>query len=167
MGRLARAVKTMFQTRGSAPGKAVVVQTAAAGNAERTTEMYHPPGISSGPTAGDRVVEIPLSGGTRVIIASHNYRVEVDAAAGETKIYSTDTDGTQVKGLISLKTDGTIEINGGDKYLVLHSELDSILQGFVTAMNTALAAKVDGGGSPGTLSLDISAASTTTVKTGG
>jgi hypothetical protein len=167
MGRLVRVVKSMFSKRGSAPGKSVVVQTTAAGNAERTTEVYHPPGISSAPTMEDRAVEIPLGTGTRVILAFHNYRLEVEVEAGQTKIYSTSADGSMLKALINLKVDGTVEINGGDKVFVTHAELNTALQAYVTAVNTALAAKLDGGGTPGAASLDISAAATTTVKTGG
>lgn len=60
-----------------------------------------------------------------------------------------------------------IELNGGSKAFVTHAELDAALQTFVTALNLAFASKENGSGSPGSLTLDISAAATTTVKTGG
>lgn len=60
-----------------------------------------------------------------------------------------------------------IELNGNTKTFVTHTELNTALQGFVGALNTLFASKLDGGGTSGTLALDISAAATTTIKTGG
>jgi len=69
-------------------------------------------------------------------------------------------------GVVSIK--GTeIDLNGNSKSFVTHSELDAALQTYVTAVNAFFQTKLDGGGTPGTLSIDISAAKTTTVKTGG
>lgn len=60
-----------------------------------------------------------------------------------------------------------IELNGSTKEFVTHAELNTALQTFVSALNTALASKENGSASPGTLTIDISAAKTTTIKTGG
>ena len=60
-----------------------------------------------------------------------------------------------------------IDLNGASKSLVTHGALTTALQTFVTAVNLLMATKLDGGGSPGTLTIDISSAATTTVKTGG
>lgn len=75
---------------------------------------------------------------------------------------------------VHFKADGTVtidgsnvEINGNDKRFVTYAELNSALQTFVTSLNSALALKLDGVGSPGTTSIDISASETQTVKTGG
>lgn len=168
MGKLGRVIKSLFTTRSTAPGKAVVIQLVGAGGIERTAEMYHNPGISSMPTPEDRVIELPIGrSGTRVIIASHNYRAEVEPATGETVIYSTNAAGDTVQSKIHLKADGTIEINGDSKTLVTGAELQTALNTFAAAINTALGTKLDGGGTAGTTSVDISAAETTTVKTGG
>ena len=168
MGRVAKVLSSVFKTRSTAPGKSIVVKTIGAGGAQRTAEMYHNPGISSAPTKSDRVIEIPIgNSGTRVIVASHNYRVEVEPAAGETIIYSTNTAGDTVQSTIKLDADGNIEINGDSKSFVTYAELNTALQSLVTAINTTFGTKLDGGGTTGALSLDISAAETTTVKTGG
>lgn len=60
-----------------------------------------------------------------------------------------------------------IELNGNTKTFVTHTELNSALQTFVTSLNGLFASKLDGGGAPGTLTLNISSAATTTIKTGG
>ena len=162
-----------FSKKGSAPGKAVVLKTESGGGdvkQERTVELYHPPGISSGPTPQDRVVIAPAGTGVRVAIGTHNYRIEVEPLSGETIIYSTNSDGSVVKATIKLDTDGNIEVNGNSKRFVTYKELDTALQTFKTALNLHVhPTAATGPPSPPTtpMSIDISAAETTTVKTGG
>lgn len=74
-----------------------------------------------------------------------------------------DMDGEKLR---VISPDG-IELNGNSKTFVTYAALNTALQGLVLAINTALGTKESGASSPGTLSLDISAAETTTVKTGG
>ena len=168
MAGLARVVRSIFSRRQSAPGKAVVVQVAAEAGEERQVELYHSPGIASAPTKGDRIITIPIGRSAfRIAIGTHNYRVEIDAGEGETIVYSTNASGSTVQASIKLGTDGNIEINGGSKRLVTYGELNTALQLMVTAINAGLAAKVDGGGTPGAVALDISAAQTTSVRTNG
>lgn len=165
MGGLSKVTGIRYGKRGAAPGKSVLIRTATAIE-ERELEMYHPPGVASAPTEADQVVDVPI-GTKRIIIASHNYLIEVEPEAGETILYSTNSDGTAEAARVHLKNDGTIEINGNTKSLVTHAELNTALQTMITALNAALGTKLDGGGTPGALTLDISAAETTTVKTGG
>lgn len=113
MGLLEKATAITFDTKGSAPGKAVIIQTIGAGEQERTAEMYHNPGISSGPTINDRIVKVPIGGGVKVAVASHNYRINVEVIAGETIIYSTNTAGDTVKSQIKLDNAGNIDMNSG------------------------------------------------------
>lgn len=74
-----------------------------------------------------------------------------------------DMDGEKLR---VINPDG-IELNGNSKTFVTYAALNTALQGLVLAINAALGTKESGSSSPGTLSLDISAAETTTVKTGG
>lgn len=59
-----------------------------------------------------------------------------------------------------------IQLNGSSKALVTET-LSSLLSAFVTAINAQFATKQDASGSPGSLTLDISTALTTTIKTDG
>lgn len=168
--QLARIVKTLWQTRGNAPGNAVVVQLSAGGEQERTAEFYQLPGVASGPTKEDRAVVVPTGSGYRVVVASHNYRVGVEVSAGETVIYSTDSDGGSTQALIKLNTDGNIDLNGDGKTLVTHAELDTALQNLVTALNSHTHPDPSSGttGAPSSpLSLDISAAEAASLRTDG
>lgn len=167
MGWLEKVTGIDFKKKGSAPGKAVIIQTIAAGNQERNEEMYHNPGISSAPTKNDRVITVPVGTGTRVIVAAHNYRIEVEPDAGETIIYSTNSDGSIIKSQIKLDNDGNIDLNGDTKKFVTYTALNAALQLFITALNVNIGTKLDGGGTPGALTLDISAAETTTIRTDG
>jgi hypothetical protein len=175
MARIGRIVKSLYKRRASAPGKSVVVQIVGQAGEERTAEFYHPPGISSAPTPEDRAVIVPIgSGGFRIVIATHNYRVEVEAGAGETIIYSTNAGGDAVTATIKLdaagniqaNADGNIDLNGSAKKLVTHAELNTALQTFIATLNLHVHGAA--GTPPVTpMSLDISAAQTSSVRTGG
>ena len=104
-----------YETKGAAPGDAVILKTAAAGEQERTRELYHPPGVASGPTPEDRAVIVPVEGGVKVAVSTHNYRISLEVSAGETVIYSTSADGSEVKSKIALDNDGNIIMNDGGK----------------------------------------------------
>lgn len=69
-----------------------------------------------------------------------------------------------------LTSGGDIELNGNSKNFVTHTELNTALQSFLTALNLHThPTAATGPPSPPTapLSLDISAAKTSTIKTGG
>lgn len=171
MGWLGTVTGISFKKKGAAPGKAIIIQTLSAGEQERTAEMYHSPGISSMPTENDRVISVPIGTASRVIIAAHNYRIEVEPSSGETIIYSTNGDGSVVKSTIKLDNDGNIDLNGDGKKFVTHAELDTALQTFITALNLHVHATVTSLGTPTPpatpMSLDISASETTTIRTDG
>lgn len=68
---------------------------------------------------------------------------------------------------ILLKSDGTMELNGNALRFVTWDALNTALQGLMTAINAKFATKQDAAGAAGGLSLDISGAKSTTMKTGG
>lgn len=125
MGFLASVTNIAYAVKAAAKGKAVIITTKAAGGQERTTELYHPPGLSSGPTKEDRAVGVVIGTGKRVAVATHNYRLEIEVVDGETILYSTDPDGLEVKGKVSLDTDGNISLNDGTDYAVAYEDLQT------------------------------------------
>lgn len=177
MGGLSCISNFSIKRKASAPGKSIVVATEAAGNQERNTEYYQLPGFAGGPTPGDVPVEVRVGTGSRIVVASQNYKVEVDVSAGETLIYSTSSDGDEIQAQIKLDSSGNIMLTSGDsgslslngesKSLVTYTALNTALQTMLATINTLLASKLDGTGIAGTAVLDISGAATTTVKTGG
>ncbi|MFW6312269.1 MAG: hypothetical protein ACOC2N_00090 [Spirochaetota bacterium] len=171
MARLIEAKNSQIETKGNAPGESVVIQGELGEEGAITPELYQQPGLMSRPPDGARGVYVPLRNGRGygVVVATHNYRLVIspEPEKGETVLYSTNADGDTVHAKIKLDASGNISLNGNDKRLVTYEELNSALQSMVSAINTGFAAKLDGGGSPGTVTLNISAAETTTVRTGG
>jgi len=122
MNRLYTIVKTLFATLRKAPGDAVVVQVESEAGENRELEYYQLPGIASGPTPEDRAATVNLQG-YRVVVGSHNYRVGVEVESGQTRIYSTPSDGSAVKGEVDLQTDGTITAkNDGGNEVEINSD---------------------------------------------
>lgn len=72
-------------------------------------------------------------------------------------------------GNISIEGGGNITLNGDSKTFVTHAELDSALQTFISSLNAHTHPTPSGPSSAPTvpLTLNISSAATTTVKTGG
>lgn len=145
----------------------------------RSSSMVCPPGIDAAPLPDDQGIGIVIDD------AGHGACVGVypdpQALPGEVRIYSRDSAGA-VKAHGWFKADGSgvlnytaaldvdateIHLNGDSKVFVTHAELDAALQLFVIANNAFFSSKLDGNGAPGTMVLDISAAATTTLKTGG
>ena len=171
MGFLATCKSLTYEKKGTAQGKSIYLKTSAGAGQDRISELYHPPGISSAPTKEDSIIDAQIGSGKRVSIVSHNYRIEVEVIDGQTKIYSTNADGSEIKSLIFLDNDGNIELNGNDKTFVTFAELDTALQNMISL----IMAHVHTSASPGSptttptasISVDISVAETTTIKTGG
>lgn len=168
IARLGRIVKSTFERLRKAPGQAIVIQIENDGGEVREVELYQLPGIASGPTPKDRAIILSM-GGYRVAIATHNYRVGAEAEPGQVRIFSTDAAGDSVQGEVLLNTDGTVDLNGSAKRFVTWAELDTALQTHTHAAGALLdstAAPVTGTTGP-PVALDISAAETTTIRTGG
>lgn len=152
----------------SAPGKAPVVNGAGIGGVAIEIEFYGVPGVAARPGKGARVIHIPVgSERYRVGIAAHNYQIDVEPGEGETIVYSTNADGDTLKAEALFDADGNINLNGDGERLVTYAALNTALQNMVTAINLSLGTKLDGGGTAGTLTLNISAAETQTLRTDG
>lgn len=125
-------------------------------------------GMTSKAKKGSNAIVIMPNDSDRVgfVIATETTEYEISLEEGEMAIH------TSADNYIKMKADGTVEvnttsmsINGTSKTLVTTDELNTALQTYVTAINTALGTKLDGGGSPGTATLDISSASSQSITT--
>lgn len=168
MSRLYTIVKMIWQALRAAPGKAITIQVTNDIGEDREIEYYQLPGISAGPTPNDRAATISMNG-YRIAVASHNYRIEVETESGAMTLYSTNATGDTVQARIDLDTAGNIDLNGNGRTLVTHAELDAALQTFISALNLHTHPDpVSGTSGPPTspMSLDITAAEASTVRTG-
>lgn len=167
-------VRGKYDVLENAPGKAAICQGEGFEGQTITTEVFQAPGVFGIPGDGVRGLRILIGGSSRygAVIAVQNYQIELDVGGqGGMAIYSTTADGKTVKSKVVLQPDGTVEVNGSSKRFVTWDELNTAL----TTMAATLTAHVhpETGASTGPspslvgLTVDISAAKTTTVKTGG
>lgn len=172
MATLFNLTRSSRKIKGAAPGEAIVANGEGFAGQQITTEVFQSPGVFSAPGDGSKGVWLPIGGSSRygVVIACQNYKITFDITQGETAIYSTDSGGGTLQAKIILRDDGTIEINGDSKRFVTYDELNTALQSHTHSAG-ALVAPSGGGpvtGSTGApVGLDLSAAQTQTVKTGG
>ena len=192
LGQMGEVTGTTLEARGTATAQNVVVQVSAPDDQQRTAEVYAPAGVAAAPTPGDRTVALPIGQGGRIVIAVHNYKIEVPVEPGEVKIYSTDATGEEIKSSVYLRTDGSIEVDaaagegtvtvtadtvvvnanmtelgGNTKSLVTHAELDAALQQLVTALSGHTHPAPGGATSPPPpFTLNIANAESTKVTTG-
>jgi len=184
---LVKITQGALKTKGNAPGQSAIAQAEGLAGQVLTPEVYQAPGVFGIPGDGTKGVFLKV-GGDRygVVVAVHNYQVSIDVGKGGVAIFATTADGKTVKAKMVFKADGTIastadgiaktdasaiELNGNTKAFVTHAELNTALQTFITALNLHVHTGA-GPGNPTTppvtpMSVDISAAATTTIKTGG
>ncbi len=128
----------------------------------RTVELFSQAGEDVNPANGCRVIVLSLPGTKCAVAVSDDLAPEV--SAGEKEIYSTDNPATAKQARTLWDSSGNVVHNQGVKSAVSYADLNTALQLLVTAINAALATKLDGGGSAGALTLDISLAESPTVK---
>ncbi len=167
VAEILRVTGSVVQAWKSAPGKSPVVTGPAIGGVEIEVELFGSSGIVGRPGRGSRVIVVPVTEKYRVGIAAHNYALSIEPGEGETTIYSTSADGQTLKATIALDADGNISLNGDTERLAMHGPLNTALQNLVTAINAALATKLDGGGTAGALSLNLAAAEADSLRTDG
>lgn len=127
-----------------------------------SANLYGPSGDDSPGLPDDRMAVMEKDGAGNwatvgVLVKSQG------AEAGEKILYSRDSAGV-TKATIKLLGDGIIELNGNADFAVSHTDLNTALQILVTAINSTFATKLDGGGTAGVLTLDISGAKVAEVK---
>ncbi len=168
MVRLIRVLSIALKKKTTAPGKAFVVKSEHGGSVVAETELYQQPGLASAPTKEDVGVEVRCVSGGRVIVATHNYRVEISLKDGETALFSTDASGNTIKSVIKLDQAGNVDLNGNSKRLVTWDELNSALQNHTHLAGALVAPSGPVTGTTGPPSgLDLSSAKTATIRTGG
>jgi hypothetical protein len=128
-----------------------------------------PFGLDSNPIEGMVAVYSRTEHESDQVIVGYLNKNQI-AEPGESRLFSTDSDGNIVFDII-LKNDGTAEIGGNGDNLIRFSPLNSEMESLQTFINTELTkiqtGIVGAGGSytPGSLDIDISGARIDEVKT--
>lgn len=128
----------------------------------QTVELFNDDGVDSLPPLNSFVV-IQKAGNAWKLATAVNDNIAPDSTLlhGEKKIYSSDAG--IIKGFITFLKTGILRINGKNDYAVRYNELDTAMQSLISKINLALAAKLDGVGSSGTVVQDFTDAKVTTV----
>ncbi len=132
-----------------------------AGEDVRTVELFAQAGEDVNPANGCRVVVVDIDNYKAAVAVSDDLTPECDP--GEREIYSTDNPVSAKLARTKWDKDGNVIHNEGTDNPVKWSELNTIFANFITALNAEFSKKVDGGGSPGSLTLDLSTAKSATV----
>lgn len=119
----------------NAPGKSILVDTKSHGTDDG--ELYQQSGIYSRPQDNIDGVVVDCNG-NNIIIATHDYRLDISLEKGEMLVYSYDSDGV-MKGKHKIDIDGNHIFNDGIKSAVSHALLNTALQTMVTAINANFA----------------------------
>ena len=109
------------QYPGDTEGDSIIATGAGSAEKGETAQVYGMPGLIANPGAGTRGVRIRI-GSWDVIIAALNYQVALPSTPGETKLYSTDSDGAEQATVIG-KADGILEVNGDADFAVAFNDL--------------------------------------------
>ncbi len=163
LGNLFKITSTKIdQYPGDIEGDSIIATGEASASKGETAQVYGQAGFISRPPTGVKGVRLRI-GSLDIIIGAFNYKVPLPDNPGDTKIYSTDSDGNEAS-TIKLLADGTIEINGNADNAVSWTDLNTALQGLVTAINANFGTKLDGAGTPGILTLGLTGARVDEVK---
>lgn len=93
--------------------------------------------------------------------ADGSLSIEADSSISTNSTGDTELEAT---GDVKLSPTGEVHLKGDSRTLVTYAELNTALQTLVSSINSAFASKLNGGGSPGGLTLDISSAEAEDVK---
>lgn len=130
----------------------------------RTIELMCNANEDFNPASGCRIFVVEYDEGYQLGIAATD-DLNPESEPGEKELYSTDNPVTQKLAKIKLNKDGEIELNGNMDNVVRWSDLNTQLQLLVANINALFATKLDGGGTAGSLILDISGSKVDEVKT--
>ena len=124
------------------------------------------PGIEINPANNENIVITQIKNSTSFIVSvgGINQNIEPDTNRGERRIYSVSEDGRTIKAVAKFKNDGTLELNGADSYAVKFEELETALNSFKTSVNNQFLTKLDGAGSIGGATVNITPAKSDSVK---
>lgn len=155
MGRIGRLISSKIETF-----IVNVVETRFKYNV--SANSYGPSGDDSPGLPDDRLALMKKDGAGNWVVVGVLVKSQ-GAEAGEKILYSRDSAG-DVQATFKMLKDGIIELNGDSDFAVSHTDLNTALQILVTAINANFATKLDGGGTAGVLTLDISGAKVGSVK---
>lgn len=121
---------------GDIEGDSIIATGEASASKGESAQVYGQAGFISRPASGVRGIRIRI-GSLDIIIGAFNYKVPLPDNPGDSKFYSTDSDGNE-EATIKALADGTIEINGNADFAVAFNDLKAGFDALKADLNTFL-----------------------------
>ena len=122
------------QYPGDNSGDSIIATGEGQASKGETAQVYGQAGFISIPAKNVKGIRFRI-GSLDIIIGAFNYKVPLPDNPGDSKVYSTDSDGNE-KATCKLLADGTIEINGNTDFAVAFNDLKTQFDELKTAFNT-------------------------------
>ena len=124
------------QYPGDNSGDSIIATLKGSAGKGETAQVHGQVGIIANPAKSTKQVRIRI-GSLDILISSLNYKVPLPTNPGDTKTYSTDSDGNEAA-TIKYLADGTIEINGNSDFAVAFNDLKAGFDALKSDHNTFL-----------------------------
>lgn len=128
LATLKNAVYRLFQ---GSPGKSLNVDLQTEGNSVDDGEHYHLPGFFSRPQDGLTGVVIDVKG-LNIIIATHDYKLDISIDKGECLIFSYDADGNILSSVKCDKNGKVVVKNNTENLKTLINDLITEVKAIIT-----------------------------------
>lgn len=128
LATLKNAVYRLFQGQ---PGKSLNVDLQTEGNSADDGEHYHLPGFFSRPQDGLTGVVIDVKG-LNIIIATHDYKLDISIDKGEAFIFSYDADGNILSSVKCDKNGKVVVKNNTENLKTLINDLITEVKAIIT-----------------------------------
>jgi len=168
MATLARLINARFKVKQGAPGSSLSVDMQTEGDTTDNADLFHLPGIFGIPQDGIQGVYVDVKG-MNIIVATHDYRLNIVLAKGETLFYSYDASGN-ILASAKCNAAGEFVVNDGIRKAVSFDELntglinqDALIQAELVKIAAAISS-LGGSYTPGTITTDISTSVVPKVK---
>lgn len=122
---------SQYKTLKNAPGQSLVLKLEGVKDDILNAEYYQNSGIFSRPPKNVKTIIVPISGNSAqsVVIGMHNYNLNININEGATTVYSTDSDGQEIKAKMLFDSDGKVGINNAQENIknLIDQLIDAII----------------------------------------
>ena len=127
---------TIGKYPGDVSGDSIIATLKGSAGKGETAQVHGQIGIISNPAKSVKQVRLRI-GSLDILISALNYKVPLPTNPGDSKTYSTDSDGNEAATIKHL-ADGTIEINGNSDFAVAFNDLKAGFDALKSDYNTFL-----------------------------
>ena len=130
---------TIGQYPGDISGDSIIATLKGSASKGETAQVYAQAGFISRPAKSTKGIRLRI-GSLDIIIGAFNYKVPLPTNPGDSKLYSTDSDGNEAATIKAL-ADGILEINGNADFAVAFNDLKAGFDALKADLNTFITTK--------------------------